>query len=444
MKDSTNKKGIALIGCGTVGGAVARGLTQNKTHTMERSKIDLELRYIIDIDFSHAKELGLSSSLFCNDLDKALKDDSIDIVVELIGGTTIAKEFIERSIMAGKSIVTANKALLALHGNELISLAQKHNVSIAFEASCAGGIPIIRAIIDGLIANRIDAIYGIVNGTSNYILSAMTQSCLPYSLALKEAQAIGLAEADPTLDVAGIDSGHKLAILSSLAFGQKIFFEKIPIEGIDNLDICDIEYGKELGYIIKLLAISQRRKQGLSLYVRPAFISIKHPLSWVSGPFNAISVYGNLTGHTMYYGRGAGGDPTASAVIADLIQVSAGITDNFYKTLRVWPDSIEPALQMPREEIYSRYYIRVTVEDEPGVLAKLADKFGKHNISISSVLQKELPQENNIIQGVTVIITTHPAKEGSIIAALKEVDNLKEIKAESKCISILDEHTEQL
>jgi homoserine dehydrogenase len=440
MEGKVNKIGIALVGCGTVGGALAHILTGETSILTCRHRIELDLRYIVDIDFTHARSLGLDASLFCDDFEKVLSDKSIHIVVELIGGTTIAKDYIERAIKAGKKIVTANKALLAHHGTELLSLAREHNVTIAFEASCAGGIPIIRALIDGLIANRIDAIYGIVNGTSNYILTSMSRLCLSYEKALKEAQKEGLAEADPTLDVAGIDSGHKLAILASLAFGKKVDFNTIPVEGIDTLNICDIEYGKELGYVIKLLAIAQRHEKGVCLYVRPAFISINHPLAWVSGPFNAVSVYGHATGHTMYYGRGAGGEPTASAVISDLFHTAAGISESLFKNLKLWSDMAEPAVQLPRETIHSRYYIRVTAEDSPGVLAKIAEKFGKHHISISSVLQKEIPDESTIKEGVPVIITTHSAGEGSIILALKEVDELDVIKAKSICIAILDEH----
>lgn len=444
MEKNKEKTRIALLGCGTVGGAVAKILSTQKDILKTRHKVEIDLSYIVDIDFTRARALNLDESLFCTDLEKVLTDDSVEIVVELIGGTAVAKDYIERSIKAGKKIVTANKALLAHHGNELLALAREQGVCIAFEASCAGGIPIIRALLDGLITNRIDAMYGIVNGTSNYILTAMTMDSLPYTTALKEAQDAGLAEADPTLDVEGIDSGHKLTILASLAFGKRIDFNKIPIEGIHTLDICDIEYGKELGYVIKLLAIAQRQEKGICVYVRPAFISMEHPLAWVSGPFNAVSVYGHANGHTMYYGRGAGGDPTASAVISDIYQAATGITGTLFDSLNLWPDFAENAIQLSRKDFKSRYYIRLTLEDKPGVLAKIADKFGKHNISISSVLQQELHPDSDIQEGVPVIITTHPAIEGSVLDALKEVDRLDVTKTESICIAILDEHTEKI
>jgi homoserine dehydrogenase len=440
--DKVMKAGIALLGCGTVGGSVARILAKEKEMLLARNKIELNLKYIVDLDFTNAKKLGLDPALFCTDVKKALDDPEVTIVIELIGGTKIAKDMMERAIRAGKRIVTANKALLAHHGKELLALARKHGSSIAFEASCAGGIPIIRALTDGLIANRIDAIYGIVNGTSNYILTEMIECEVSYESALSEAQSIGLAEADPTLDVAGIYSAHKLSILASLAFGNSVDFARIPVEGIDKLQLYDIMLGSELGYVIKLLAVARRQKKGLSLYVRPAFISIQHPLAWVAGSFNAVSVYGHATGHTMYYGRGAGGDPTASAIISDLYQTASGITDILFSNLAVWPDATAESVQLPRDDIYSRYYIRITAVDEPGVLSQIADKFGRHNISISSVLQKESYEEEDA-EGVPVIITTYPSLEGSIIAALAEIDSLPVIKAKSVCIVIVDEHTEQ-
>ncbi len=439
----TMKAGIALLGCGTVGGSVARMLTKEKTLLASRHSVELDLKYIVDVKFDHAKELGLDPALFTSDLDKALSDPEVSIVVELIGGTKIARDFMERAIKAGKRIVTANKALLAHHGNELLALARKHGTSIAFEASCAGGVPIVRALMDGLVANRIDAIYGIVNGTSNYILTEMIECEVSYTDALKDAQSIGLAEADPTLDVAGIDSAHKLSILASLAFGNRVDFKSIPVEGIDKLDLQDIMYGTELGYVIKLLAVAQRQEKGLCLYVRPAFISIQHPLAWVAGAFNAVSVYGHATGHTMYYGRGAGGDPTASAIIADLYQTATGATEILFQNLKSWPDVSSESVQLPRDDIFSRYYIRITADDKPGVLAKIAEKFGKHKISLSSVLQKEAGEESGT-GGVPVIITTYPSLEGNVIGALSEIDDLPVIKGKSVCIVIVDEHPEYM
>lgn len=441
--ESSSKLGVAIVGCGTVGGATATILTADQSILTARVGPELSLLHIVDVDFANAERLGLDSSLFCPDLNEALGDESVGVVIELIGGTTIAKDTIERALRAGKHVITANKALLAHHGAELYALARENGVCIAFEASCAGGIPIVRALCGGLIANRIDAIYGIVNGTCNYILTAMARKGRSYGEALAEAQRDGLAEADPTLDVAGIDSAHKLAILAGLAFGRQIDFGAIPVQGIDSLELRDIEYGQELGYVVKLLAIAQRQEDGLSLRVRPAFISKEHPLAWVSGPFNAVSVYGHATGHTMYYGRGAGGMPTASAVVADVAAVATGTAQLDFQSLKIWPDLADKAVQLPPEAIRSRYYLRVTAKDCPGVLAKIAAILAEQNISISSVLQHE-PHEGKPAGGVPVVITTYSATEGGVRAALRKVDALEDITAPSICIGIVDEHEEQL
>ncbi len=442
MAKNKDTFGVAVVGCGTVGGAAAVLLTRDADILAARITPKLQLKYLVDVNFTNARKMGLSSKLFCSDLQKALDDKSVQVVVELVGGTTFAKTVIERAIKAGKHVVTANKALLAHHGNHLWALARKHGVTIAFEASCAGGIPIVRALYDGLIANRIDAMYGIVNGTCNYILSNMTQEGKSYAQALSEAQQAGLAEADPTLDVSGMDSAHKLSILAAMAFAQKINFESIPVQGIDSLQLCDVAYGQELGYVVKLLAIAQRQDKGVSLCVRPAFISKQHPLAWVSGPFNAISVYGHATGHTMYYGRGAGGMPTGSAVVADIASVAMGTFARSFDQARVWPDRAQAAKQLPIESSQSRYYLRMMAQDKPGVFAQIANALGKHSISISSLLQHEV-DEGSEAGIVPVVITTHRAKEGDVRKALREVDALKVIKAKSVCIGIVDEHPEK-
>ncbi|HUU60698.1 MAG TPA: homoserine dehydrogenase [Phycisphaerae bacterium] len=436
--------GVGLVGCGTVGGAVATLLTKDGAALRSRIGRRIELRGVVDVDFANAERLGLDPSLFRSDLDQLLADDGVAAVVELVGGTTVAKQIIEQALRANKHVVTANKALLAHHGAELYALARENGVCVAFEAACAGGIPIIRALCDGLIANRLDALYGIVNGTCNYILTAMTRKGQSYADALAQAQRDGLAEADPTLDVAGIDSAHKLAILAALAFGQKVDFHAIPVEGIDSLELCDVQYGQELGYVIKLLAIAQRRPDGLALRVRPAFIHTDHPLAWVSGPFNAISVYGSAVGHTMYYGRGAGGMPTASAVVADLAAVALGTAPQLFAQLPIFPDRTAAANQLPIEAVESRYYLRVVAEDKPGVLGQITAILGREGISISSVLQHEPPAGSDPGAGVPVVITTARAVEGSVRKAIAEVDNLPAIKAQSTCIGIVDEHEEKI
>ncbi len=369
MTDEKSTLGVAIIGCGTVGGAVAQLLTDKRDILAQHIAPTVKLLHICDLDLANARSLGIDESLLTDDLEAVLGDDRVNVVVELIGGTTIAKTVIEKAFAAGKDVVTANKALLAYHGTELYALARANGRCIGFEASCAGGIPIIRALTDGLIANRIDAVYGIVNGTCNYILSEMTTTGSQYQATLAEAQAAGLAEADPALDVGGGDSAHKLAIMASLAFGKQIDFGKISVQGIDTLDLRDVEYGKELGYVVKLLAIAQRQDDGLCLRVRPEFISTDHPLAWVSGPFNAVSVYGHASGHTMHYGRGAGGMPTASAVMADIAAIATGNAGQTFNNLLTWPDLCAPANQLPIEAVNSRYYIRANCKDSPGVLA---------------------------------------------------------------------------
>ena len=443
MSRNDSTFGVALVGCGTVGTAAATMLTRDRGLLGGKMMTALELRHIVDIDFTRAKEAGLDEKLFRSDLGDALKDESVGAVVELIGGTTAARDVIEQAIRAGKHVVTANKALLAHHGTELCSLARENGVCIAFEASCAGGVPIIRALCSGLVANRIDAVYGIVNGTCNYILTEMTTKDRSYAEALADAQCDGLAEADPTLDVAGTDSAHKLAIIAALAFRQQIDFGAIPINGIDSLELCDVANGQELGYVIKLLAIGQRQKDGLSLRVCPAFISKEHPLAWVSGPFNAVSVYGHATGHTMYYGRGAGGMPTASAVVADLADIAMGSAKGLFDHLKIMADLAE-GTQLPVEAIRSRYYIRMRVQDAPGVLANIAAILGRLDISICSVLQHEPSAGGDPSAGVSLVITTYKAQEGAVRKALSKIDALDTVKASSVCIGIVDEHPEQL
>jgi homoserine dehydrogenase len=441
MEDDGSTLGVALVGCGTVGGATATLLTRDREILASRLRPRLELRHVVDVDFAHAEQIGLDKALFTPDLDRALADEGVAAVVELVGGTDVARDIITRSLQAGKHVVTANKALLAHHGDELYALAREHGTCVAFEASCGGGIPILRALYDGLIANRIDAIYGIVNGTCNYILTAMTQRGQSYADALAAAQASGLAEADPTLDVAGIDSAHKLAIMAALAFAARIDSHAIPVCGIDSLDLGDIRYAQDLGYVVKLLAIAIRQEDGLSMRVGPAFISKEHPLAWVAGSFNAVSVYGHTTGHTMYYGRGAGGMPTASAVVADLAAVAMGTAQRLFERLALWPDQNAPARRLPIDAAVSRYYIRVMCDDHPGVLAQIAAILGRRDISIASVLQHEPPADSEG-GAVPVVITTHRALEGDVAKALEEVDALEVIKARTVRIPIVDEYPE--
>jgi homoserine dehydrogenase len=437
--------GIALVGCGTVGGAAAQLLINDRELIRRKSGLDLELRYIVDKNFDTARSLGIDDSLLTEDLDKALEDPAVEIVIELVGGTGFAKELIERSLRAGKQVVTANKALLAHHGDELWALARAQGKAIAFEASCGGGIPIIRSLVEGLVANEVDALYGIVNGTCNFILTEMMEDGKSYTSALADAQASGLAEADPTLDVGGMDSAHKIAIMSALAFGLKVEFDAIPVEGIDGLSEVDVAFGDTLGYVVKLMAVSYRVENGVTLWVRPAFISRDHPLAWVKGPFNAVSVYGHATGHTLYYGRGAGGQPTASAVVSDVVSLGLGTFQKVFNAAGQWQDINTLAEQVHVRETVSRFYIRTMVTDSPGMLAKLSSIFGEHGISIASVLQNELPEEAPMSGTlVPVVITTHRAQEQSVRDAVSQIDALSGTGPRSTVITILDEHAEEL
>ncbi len=467
MKSVTHAT-VAIVGCGIVGGAAAQLLLNDRAAISHRSGVDAHLKYLVDLDFTNARTLGIDDSLFTEDLETVLADQDVSIVVELIGGTTVAREVTKKILKAGKHVVTANKALLAHYGAELAGIARENSVSIAFEASCGGGIPLVRAFYDGLAANEIEAFYGIVNGTCNFILTSMIRSGSTYPDALKAAQENGLAEADPTLDVTGMDTAHKLAILAALAFGKNIDFDKIPVEGIDTLESIDVSFGHELGYVVKLLAVAQKTEEGISLRVRPSFISLDHPLAWISGPFNAVSVYGHAVGHTMYYGRGAGGSPTASAVVADILSIASGAYSAYFNRPNVWSDASDMANQLPTEKLSSRYYLRVTVVDEPGVMARLARILGDHQISISSVLQKEPPEGDLLVSsgasvagtppagapaagdnakvvpaaGTPVVITTHTANEGNVRSAIEEIDSLEVSVSPTVCINIIDEHEE--
>lgn len=435
------RNGVAVLGCGTVGGGTAKILVEDCEYLKTRTNIPINLKYIVDVDFSHARAIGLPESLYEKDFDKVLNDPEIGVVVELIGGTTIARDFIIKALNAGKNVVTANKALLAHYGRDLFALARKNNVVIGFEASCGGGIPIIRALYDGLISNRNEAIYGIVNGTCNYILTQMIRNGKTYAEALAEAQRDGLAEANPTLDVSGLDSAHKLVIMSSLAFGAHVDIDTIPVIGIDTLELSDVKAGHDLGYTIKLIAMARKHEDGrISTIVCPAFIDKNHPLAWVSGSFNAISVYGHAVGHTMYYGRGAGSSPTASAVTSDIVSILTGALKKYFDTFPIWQDKNPEAEMLPSGLCEERFYIRINVIDRPGVLSKVTAIFASHNISIASMVQKNIDKDD---YSVPIIMTTHLALEGDIAEALKELNALHELSGNTVCIRIMDEYQEK-
>ena len=427
---------VGIAGFGTVGSGVARIILKKADSIEARTGVRLELAKVVDLDTTSKRAVDLPAGMLTDDINALLDDESIDIAVELIGGTDFSRELVIKMFGKGKHVVTANKALLAKHGGELYAAARENNKCIAFEASCGGGIPIISAIRTGLSANNIRGLYGILNGTCNYILTSMTSDEVDFSDVLKDAQEKGYAEADPTLDINGGDTAHKLAILGTLAFGRQIELEDIHIEGIENIQLSDIKYGFEMGYVLKLLAIGEKSRNGkISLRVHPSFLSKDSPLGRVDGPFNAVSIFGDAVGHTMYYGRGAGMMPTASAVVADIIEVAIGNSANLFNAHRVKPHEDTETWLESMDNVVSRYYIRLLARDVPGTVARYARILGDNGISISGVLQHE---EHNVGTSVGVIVTTHPAEGSKINAALKTIKELDVIEGEPVCIRIVD------
>jgi homoserine dehydrogenase len=427
---------VGLVGFGTIGAGVAKLITEESDLIAEKTGLRLQLGCVVDIDTSSPRPVKLPDGILTNDINKLLNEDSIKIGVELIGGTEKAKEIHQKMLRAGKDVVTANKALLAEYGNELYKVASENKRCIAFEASCAGGVPIISAIRTGLIANDIISMYGIVNGTCNYILSNMTSKDEDFSEALKQAQEKGYAEADPALDVSGWDSAHKLVILASIAFGYEIALEDIFVEGIEAISQDDIRYAGEMGYCLKLLAIGQKSKEGrVSLRVHPSFIPRDSALARVKGPFNAVSIFGSAIGQVMFYGRGAGMMPTASAVVADIIDVALGNSGTIFRHLRLKPRSEVIPLVQKIDDSVSRFYIRVMAKDQPGVVASYGKTLGDHNISISGALQHEGSGPDNT---VPVVITTHETQEKNMSAALAELAELDVFSGKPVCIRIVD------
>jgi homoserine dehydrogenase len=429
--------GIALVGCGVVGSGVVHILTEQRDLLRQRTGLDFTLRHIVVRDL--ARQRSVDGVNITSDWHAAVADPRVKIVLELMGGTTVARQVAEHALSLGKPVVTANKSLLAAFGPELFALARMHDACIAFEASCGGGIPIIDALSRGLLANRIDALVGIVNGTCNVILTRMTRNGWSYGDALAEAQRLGFAEADPTLDVSGRDAAQKLAVLAGLAFNVRVSEADIHVEGINTLQKTDIALAGELGYVIKLLAIAERAGgDRLVLRVHPTLVHEDDVLAEVSGSFNAISVYGNAVGHTLFYGRGAGAMPTASAVVSDLIGVALGTTPLQFKQLRIYPDSTGRAKVLPIDELQSRYYLRVTAKDAPGVMAQVTRVLGNKNISLAAISQREAAEGAM----VPVVITTHLAKEGAMSQALEEIDALPDIQPATVCLRIVDQPKE--
>ena len=430
--------GIALFGCGTVGMGVAQLLLGRKGAVSERMADRLALKYVVDKRTQQVREelAPPDSVAVTDDFDAALADPQVGVVVELFGGVQAAGSVIEQALRHGKDVVTANKALLALEGDSLFRLARQCGRSIAFEGSVAGGIPIISALRDDLVANRIESIYGIVNGTCNYILTQMTERGVSYEEALREAQAQGYAEADPRLDVEGHDSAHKLAVLARLAFGVRVELRDIACEGIAQISVKDLHYARSLGYTLKLLAMGIRTEDGIELRVHPALLPQAHPLASVGGAYNAVCVHGDVAGEVVFTGLGAGRWPTASAVVADIWRVALGTYRVDFAALRQFGE-VPPAPLVPFENVRARYYFRLSCLDQPGVLAQVAGVLGQQKMSIASCIQQELPAAGQ--RHVPVVFMTHRAREGAVRKALERINQLECIDgSETRMLRVQD------
>jgi homoserine dehydrogenase len=419
---------VGLLGIGTVGGGVFSVLERNQEEITRRAGRGIQIRTVADLDTKRAEEVVKGRAKVVGDAKQVVNDPEIDVVVELIGGYGIAKELVLAAINNGKHVVTANKALLAVHGNEIFTAAQAKGVTVNFEAAVAGGIPIIKALREGLTANRIEWIAGIINGTTNFILSEMRDKGLDFDVALKEAQRLGYAEADPTFDIEGVDAAHKATIMSAIAFGIPMQFDKAHIEGITKLSAIDIKYAEQLGYRIKLLGITKKTKDGIELRVHPTLIPTKRLIANVEGAMNAVQVMGDAVGTTLYYGKGAGSEPTASAVIADLVDVARLQTadpEHRVPHLAFQPGSMVNTTIMPMGEITTSYYLRLRVADVTGVLADITRILADNSISIDAMLQREAGDGEN---QTDLIMLTHETKEKNILAAITKVEALKTVE----------------
>jgi len=425
---------IGLLGLGTVGAGVAKILLTRREMLEERAGGRLTLAAVADADLVRQREgLDMAALPMVNDAAKVLDDPSIHVVIELVGGLEPARTFILKALAAGKHVVTANKALLAHHGAELYEEARRRGVSLGFEAAVAGGIPLIRAVKEGLVANRVLSLAGIVNGTCNYILSKMTDEGLDFSLVLKEAQTHGYAEADPTLDIEGMDSAHKLQILASLAFRTFVDLKDIHTEGITRVSAQDIEYARELGYRIKLLAIAKASDGAVEARVHPTMIPATSPLAAVSGVFNAVFLTGDAVGDLMFYGRGAGQMPTASAVWSDVLEISRRIVHGIPSLALELPSIGRQALALaPMETIRCGYYLRVMMLDKPGTLSRVTGILGENDISIASVIQKG----RGAREAVPVVMLTHEARERDMRTALAKIDRMRDVAGATQMIRV--------
>jgi homoserine dehydrogenase len=420
---------VGLLGIGTVGGGTWTVLARNREEISRRAGRDIRISVVADKETAKAKKLTGGGARVVADAFVVVRDPEVDIVIELIGGTTVAKDLVLAAIQNGKHVVTANKALLATHGNEIFSAAQKKGVMVAFEGAVAGGIPIIKALREGLTANRIEWIAGIINGTCNYILSEMRDKGLPFDMVLAEAQRLGYAEADPAFDVEGIDAAHKLTILAAIAFGIPMQFDKVYTEGITKLTAIDLKYAEGLGYRIKLIGVTRRTKNGIELRVHPTLIPARRLIANVEGVMNAVLVKGDAVGPVLFYGRGAGAEATASAVVADLVDVTRMATadpEHRVPHLAFQPDQLSSVPILAMEEIETAYYLRLRAFDRPGVLADVTRICADLSISIDAIFQKEAGEGE---EQVDVVILTHKVIEKNINAAIRRIEALSTIPA---------------
>ncbi len=420
----TKQINAALLGFGTVGSGTAKILLQQVELLERRAGCPIRLKWICDKDLETDRGFPVPSEILTDDLSMVLEDPDVHILIELIGGLEPARTFVLDAINRGKHVVTANKALLAVHGHEIFRAASENGVEVGFEASVAGGIPVIKAVREGLVANNIQTVLGILNGTANYILTRMTDEGMPFEQVLKEAQELGYAEADPTYDVEGIDTAHKLAIMSTLAFGMPVGLDDIYTEGISRLSPLDIAFASEFGYRIKLLAIGRRHENGIDLRIHPTMVPENHLLAQVGGAYNACYLVGDSVGKVMFYGMGAGQMPTGSAVVADVVDIARDISRGSVgrvPSFGIPVDMLEPPEFMPMDRLSGCYYFRFSVKDQPGVLARIAGVLGNNSISINSCVQKGRGDQ----QGpVPIVMLTHEALEADVRKALDEIDSM--------------------
>ncbi len=424
---------VGLLGIGTVGSGTFKVLQRNQEEIRRRAGRGIEITMVADLDVARAREVVGEGVTVVGDAREVIANPDIDIVIELIGGYGIARTLVMEAIAAGKHVVTANKALLAVHGTEIFAAAQARGVMVAFEAAVAGGIPIIKSLREGLTANRIQWVAGIINGTTNFILSEMRDKGLDFEVVLKEAQRLGYAEADPTFDIEGIDAAHKATLMSAIAFGVPVQFDRAYVEGITGLAAADIRYAEQLGYRIKLLGIAKRTDSGIELRVHPSLVPSSRLIANVEGAMNAVMVQGDAVGTTLYYGKGAGSEPTASAVIADLVDITRLHTadpQNRVPHLAFQHDAMSPLPILPMDEVVTSYYLRLRVADQAGVLARVTGLLADAGVSIDAVLQREADQVSQAGENQTdVIILTHDTREGTLNQVLASMQALPTVLA---------------